>query len=267
MSRNYIDKILAIGKKESCTAEDFSFFASNLPDSLNREILHSLQTKYGITLKHWARRDILSVDLDKDSSLENRDKKQVFFLIDLIKGLHLIMLEAGYGRSSTTITCSLFYTLIKKDARSFIGIYDWIAQHGGNYYIEPDVTFKKARKQEIVRLAGIEKEKQRMADEHLKAEGKKRLKREDHSKRSAEKNKEREFEIKKLKRLDKLKQLRHIISSSYPLDFYPTVFAKINTITVKKLSREEAQNLKNKLKTISKKSPWKNLLKYRLLKL
>lgn len=261
MDKNYIAKILAIGRKESCTEDDFSFFALNLPDTTNRELLLLLQNEHGINLKTWTQRNILSIDMKKKFSLENEDKKQVSFLVDLIKGIHLIMFEAGYGTSSTNIACSLFDTLIKKDAESFISLYDWIVKNGGNYYIEPNVTFKKAKKQEVERLIKIKKEKQRIADEHIKAEERKHRRREEHSKRSGERNKERELEIKKLKRLDKLKQLKYIISSSRPLDFYPTAFAKIDATTIKKLSQKEAQNLKNKLKAINKKSHWKDLLK------
>ena len=36
-------------------------------------------------------------------------------VVDLIKGIHLIMFKAGCGRASTTTICNLFGTLIEKD--------------------------------------------------------------------------------------------------------------------------------------------------------
>lgn len=103
----------------------------------------------------------------------NDDEKLVSFIVDLIKGIHLIMFKAGYGRASTTTICNLFGTLIKKDTEKFIDLYNWVATNGGNYYIEPNITFNDAKKAEEGHIQYIEEERLRMENMHTEAVAKK----------------------------------------------------------------------------------------------
>lgn len=149
MSTEYINRIIEIGKKGSCTDQEFSYFLQNLPDVGNKELLLTLREKYGIDTSHMTRRDILSIDAEKNiHSLTKADEELASFIVDLIKGIHMIEFKSGYGGSSTTTICNLLGTLIEKDVKRFIDLYNWIASNGGNYYIEAGATFEESKKRE-----------------------------------------------------------------------------------------------------------------------
>ena len=145
----YINKILEIGRRGTCTDQELSYFLPNLPDVANKDLLHVLRGEYGISTRHWTRRDILAIDADENAqSLRNEDEKLASFIVDLVKGIHIIEFKSGYGGSSTTTICNLFGTLIEKDTKRFIDLYNWIASNGGNYYIESGVNFEESKKKE-----------------------------------------------------------------------------------------------------------------------
>lgn len=149
MNTEYINKIIEIGKRGTCTDQELSYFLPNLPDVANKDLLHVLKNEYGISTWHWTRRDILAIDaVGNVQSLTNEDEKLVSFIVDLVKGIHIIEFKSGYGGSSTTTICNLFGTLIEKDANRFIDLYNWIASNGGNYYIESGVNFEESKKRE-----------------------------------------------------------------------------------------------------------------------
>ena len=138
MNKEYINKIIEIGKKGTCSDQEFSYFANNLPDVANKGLLDTLRREYGIDTHHMTRRDILTIKPKTTTeTLSQDDEALVSFIVDLIKGIHVIEFKSGYGGSSTTTVCNLFGTLIEKDTNRFIDLRDWIATHGGNYYIEP----------------------------------------------------------------------------------------------------------------------------------
>lgn len=145
MNKEYINKIIQIGKKELCTDEELSYFLPNLPDVANKDLLYFLNREYGMSTFHMTRRDILAIKpKTRAGTLTEKDETLVSFIIDLVKGIHLIEFISGYGGSSTTTICNLFGTLVEKDAYRAIDLYNWIANHGGNYYIEPNITFEEA---------------------------------------------------------------------------------------------------------------------------
>ena len=149
MNTEYINKILEIGKRGICTDQELSYFLPNLPDVANKDLLHVLRSEYGISTRHWTRRDILAIDAEGNAqSLRNEDERLASFIVDLVKGIHIIEFKSGYGGSSTTTICNLFGTLIEKDVKSFIDLYNWIASNGGNYYIESGVIFEESKKRE-----------------------------------------------------------------------------------------------------------------------
>ena len=149
MNTEYISKIIEIGKKGFCTDQELSYFSQGLPDVGNKELLFVLREKYGIDTSHMTRREILSIDTEKHThSLTKADEELVFFIVDLIKGIHIIEFKSGYGGSSTTTICNLLGTLIEKDVKRFVDLYNWIASNGGNYYIEAGATFEESKKRE-----------------------------------------------------------------------------------------------------------------------
>jgi len=169
MNTDYINKILAIGKRGVCTEQELSYFLQNLPDVANKELLHFLRIEYGISTEHWSRVGLLYVDIDRPTQpLSDEDKKLISFIVDLIKGVHLIMFKAKVGRASTTTICNLFGTLIEKDLGAFIDLYNWIASNGGNYYIEPEVTFEESKKNE--QIAEKNRNEKLKEDEKIHAE-------------------------------------------------------------------------------------------------
>lgn len=187
MNAEYINKILEIGKRGTCTDQELSYFLPNLPDVANKDLLHVLRSGYGISIRHWTRRDILAINTTGTAqSLKNGDEKAVSFIVDLIKGIHIIMFKAGYGRASTTTICNLLGTLIEKDIEKFIGLYNWIATNGGTYYIEPNITFNDAKKTEERHNKHLEEERLRMENIHIEAVAKKQQIRDLHTKVSDE---------------------------------------------------------------------------------
>jgi hypothetical protein len=261
MKKEYIDKLIEIGKKEFCTDQEFSYFLTKLPDVANRELLLTLREEYKIDTSHMTRDWITRIDpVVHANVLTDEDKMLVAFIVDLIKGIHIIMFQAGYGGGSTTIICNLFGTLIQKNKKAFIDLYNWIAFNGGNYYIPENSLFTgETVNQREARYKQEEEERQRYENIHIKAEARKKQNRDNHLLKSKEKNEIRDLEIEKMNQLDKLQQLKSIANSSYPLDFYPEEFSTTNITMIEKLSLEEAQNLKEKLKSIKKKGPWKSI--------
>ena len=187
MNTEYINKILEIGIKGICTDQALIYFSQNLPDVSNKDLLYVLRNKYGISTQHWTRRDILAIDTERTiQPLSDEDKKLVSFMVDLIKGIHLIMFKAGYGRASTTTICNLFGTLVEKDVEKFIDLYNWIASSGGNYYIEPEATFEESKiSEQIAEKNRIERLKNDQKI-HSDAIARKQTNRELHSKASEE---------------------------------------------------------------------------------
>ena len=152
INKKYIDTILAIGKKESCTDEEFSIFSSNMPDLGNKKFLYFLKTEYGICLAYMSRKTIIMFEdnnRSKDISKENKEK--AIFIVNLIKGIHIIEIKSG-GVGSTTAVRGIMANLIIIDPKSFIYIRNWISTHGGNYYIEPNFDFKEARIQKLLAI-------------------------------------------------------------------------------------------------------------------
>ena len=187
MDTEYINKILEIGKRGTCSDQQLSYFLPNLPDVANKDLLHILRSEYGISTWHWTRRDILAIDDDGNKqSLRDEDKKLVSFIVDLIKGIHLIMFKAGYGRASTTTICNLIGKLMEKDIEKFIDLYNWVAINGGNYYIESNITFNDAKKAEEAHKKFLQEERLRMENMHAEAAAKKKYNRDLHAKASDE---------------------------------------------------------------------------------
>ncbi len=76
MNTEYINKIIGIGQKGTCTDQELSYFLPNLPDIANKELLYFLRNEYGISTQYWTRRDILNINTEKyTKSLKNEDKK------------------------------------------------------------------------------------------------------------------------------------------------------------------------------------------------
>jgi hypothetical protein len=154
----YINKIIEVGKKELCTSQDLDYFLANIPDVGNRELRNTLQRDYKINTGHITRREFLTLDykINKQPLLDAQ-KKIISFLTNLIKGCHLIEIRYG-GFGSTTNICNLFASLIGADVNKAIDLYNWIAFNGGNYYIEPNIAHKEARKvEQWVEKSRIEK--------------------------------------------------------------------------------------------------------------
>ena len=264
--KDCINKLIEIGKKESCTDQEFSYFLKNSPDSRRVEFLCFLRQKYKINTSYITEKELSRINpVVHTQTLIDADKILVVFIVNLIKGIHIVMSKAGYGRSSTTTICNLFGTLIQKDKKKFIALYNWISLNGGNHCIQKDSLFKgETINQRKARYKQEEKERKIFENIHTKAEARKQKNRDDHLSKSKNKNKARDLEIEKLNQLDKLQQLKNIVNSSYPLNFYPEEFSNITIATIKKLSSEETQNLIKKLKNI-KKGSWKLIAKLPLL--
>ncbi len=150
MNTEYINKILEIGKKGSCSSEELDYFLTKLPDVGNRELRDILRRDYKVSTEHITRREFLAINpkIIKQAPSETQNKISSF-LIDFIKGCHLIEVKYG-GFGSTTNIYNLFSFLIEIDANKAIDLYNWIASTGGNYYIDSGVTFEESKKREQI---------------------------------------------------------------------------------------------------------------------
>jgi len=182
LDTEYINKILEIGKKEFCSPGERDYFSTKLPNVSDREIRDILRRDYKISTGHITRREFLTIDPKTNKQeLSGEQTKTVSFLINFIKGCHLIEIEHG-GFGSTTNVFNLFRPLIEMDTSKAIDLYNWIASHGGNYYIESGVSFIESKKREenaeksrIAMLANDQKahsdavkRKQKNSDRHNK---------------------------------------------------------------------------------------------------
>ena len=145
MQDEYISKIIEIGKKELCTAEDLVYFLDKLPTIGNRKLKDTLLREYKVSTWHITRRDFLLCDKEVNKQLSlDIQKELISFLVDFIKGCHLIEIKYG-GFGSTTNIYNIIGSLLEKDADKAIDLYNWIAFSGGNYYIEPNITYEDSR--------------------------------------------------------------------------------------------------------------------------
>ncbi len=186
MKKEYIDKLIEIGKKESCTDQELSYFLSNLPDVANRELLRVLREEYKIDTSHITERELARIDpVIHARALTDADKILMVFIVDLIKGIHIVMFQSGYGAGSTTTICNLFGTLIEKDKKIFIDLYNWIALNGGNYYIRKNSIFTgETIHQRETRYKQEEEERKRFENIHAEAVERKEKNRLEHAARS-----------------------------------------------------------------------------------
>lgn len=119
-----IHKIITVGQKGLCTSEDLSFFLPNFPKIHGSELFFLVEKR------------------DVDNKL----------LPDLIRGFHLIEMkyqeDTGYenGFGSPSPTYNFINLLMKINKDKGIGLYNWVAANGGNYYIKPNVTYKEKKK-------------------------------------------------------------------------------------------------------------------------
>lgn len=148
MQDEYINKIIEIGKKGSCTSQELTYFLTNLPNVGNRELRDILQKEYKISTGHITRREFLTFDhrISKQS-LSETQKKHISFLVDLIKGCHLIEIKYG-GFGSTTNIYNIIGSLMVLDVNEAVNLYNWLAFNGGNYYIESNVTYEDSKRKE-----------------------------------------------------------------------------------------------------------------------
>lgn len=188
MLEEYINKIIEIGKKETCTPEEYAYFSSNLPWYANYELWDTLRRDYRIDNGRTTRREFFSNDqrADKLSQLNDREER-VSFLVDFAKGCHLI--EKGHGGfGSTTYVFNLFSSLFKMDKDRAVDLYNWIAFHGGNYYIFENATFDQRIRDE--QAAAKRREEILLDDQkiHLEAVARRKIIQDLHSKRTDETN-------------------------------------------------------------------------------
>lgn len=246
--KEYVQKIVEIGKKGFCEKEDLKYFISNLPDIGNKKLLHFLKVEYEIYTFHISRSEFFSMNLI--FNLGNKSKKDKFlinFIENFIKGVHLIEIKKG-GFGSTTMIYNLFYSLIEKDKNKAIELYNWIAFNGGNYYIPKNISFEEAKKAEDIRRQIKRRNELEVERVHKEAVLRKKENREIHILNSNKKKEEREKEIERLKGMNEMQYFKEIINSDYPLDFYPELFSEIEVDLIKELSSEEILKFKEKLK-------------------
>jgi len=175
LEKEYLKKIIDVGKKESSNPEELSYFRSKLPDIYKLRSLLSPVTSS--TINH----------LNRLMGKENVDtKNEDSLFIDFIKGCHIIETGIGGLGSTSFVTYQLIECL--GDESLSREIYDWVAFNGGNYFIEKNVTYeesKKRAKDAEIRKAKILEDDQKV---HLEAVVKKQHKRDLHTKKSHEIN-------------------------------------------------------------------------------
>lgn len=133
MKTETLNLLSEIGKKESCTHEEFISFIPHFPSIGDSELITSIN--------------------GREFGMKRTTNEDLYYMT---KGYHIIekhyreMLndKMGFGSPSKVIT--LIDIVGKFDLEKAIELYDWVAFNGGNYYIEPNVTYKE--KQEIRRL-------------------------------------------------------------------------------------------------------------------
>ncbi len=189
MQDEYINKIIEIGKKGVCTPEDFKYFTNKLPTLGNRELSRILRIKYKINAGHITRREFLALNrVVSEQQLLGSKKEEASFLVDFIKGCHLIEIKYG-GFGSTTNVYNVIGSLAEIDVNKAVDLYDWIAFNGGNYYIKSGISFEdskimeeNAKKQRAQILLDDQKKhsdavakKQNKKDLHVKISNEKQL--------------------------------------------------------------------------------------------
>lgn len=189
MQDEYVNKIIEIGQKDICTSEDLAYFSKKLPDVGNMELRDILPRKYKVNTGHITRKDFLLYDKKINNQSPSEDQeKHISFLVDFIKGCHLIEIKYG-GFGSTTNIYNIIGSLLEIDADKAIDLYNWIAFNGGNYYIEPNVTYEDCRRRE--QSAEKNRVEILLNDQkvHSDAVARKQQKRDSHAKISTEKQK------------------------------------------------------------------------------
>lgn len=133
MKTESLSLLIEIGKKESCTHEEFISFFPNFPRMGNSELFTSIN--------------------GREFGMKRTTNDDLYYMI---KGYHIIEKhyrellndKMGFGSPSKVIT--LIGIVGKFDQARAIELYDWVAFNGGNYYIEPNVTYRE--KEEIKRI-------------------------------------------------------------------------------------------------------------------
>ena len=249
MKKDFIENIVEIGRRGVCTDEELPYFLNNSSYFSGRDILPILRKRYGISTTSMGRREILEVKpTARTQVLSEKDEALVSFIVNLIKGIHIIEFKSGYGGGSPSIICNLFRTLIKKDPNRYIELYNWIVSNGGNYYFNTNLNFAEAKIDEERRGIWRKSEKERIKKIHFEAEERKNDNRDGHLLRSKKQNKKRTDKINELAQLDNPQQFKSLIKSNYPLDFYPAKFSKISENDLKKIPK----NILNKFLTKTK---------------
>lgn len=155
MQSEYINKIIEIGKKGSCTSENLSYFLPNLPHIANLRGLLSIEQ--------------INRALGNNTSSGISHSASLF--INFVKGCHLIEMKCG-GFGSTSATHQMILRLhdnnITKD------LYNWIALNGGNYFIESNITFEESQRKEKVAAENRKKILENDQKIHLEAVARKK---------------------------------------------------------------------------------------------
>jgi hypothetical protein len=124
----YIQKILQVGKKGFCTSEDLVYFLPGFPDH------HKPYLEFRIKPQ----------DVPPD------------LLPDLIRGCHLIEEKSVWGFGSPTPTKELIDALEVIDPDQAIALYNWVAAHGGNYYINSGISYAQNQQRKLEHQQEIE---------------------------------------------------------------------------------------------------------------
>lgn len=167
--QEYLKKIIEIGKRGSCTADEPSYFDNKLPNNENLKKIVGFK-------------NLSSVELfNRLLGNETTDKKDMTYVfINFIKGCHIIEKNKDGGFGSTSYVHQLMEGF--HDEKIYSELYNWVAFNGGNHFIDEGITYtenkRKSKDAAIRRLKILEHDKK----VHREAVAKKQKKRDAHVK-------------------------------------------------------------------------------------
>lgn len=132
MKNQLINQIIKIGNKEECTELEYQKLLENYDSKSGPKGYYFLQelaeTMLGRKIGHF--KFNLRLCLKKENLSIND-------YTSFIKGYHLLEKQTGdFGFGSPSISKDLINNLTPVDQDKSVELYNWIADHGGNYYIE-----------------------------------------------------------------------------------------------------------------------------------
>ncbi|MGV8130713.1 MAG: hypothetical protein ACP5N7_01260 [Candidatus Pacearchaeota archaeon] len=178
--QKYINKIIEVGTKESCTKEETDSIVTSFIGSYNPQphyVISEITDEFiGFAVRQgWFNVD----DVLKRQNITKED------YISFIKGCHLFEnCYSGFGSVSQTYT--LIKNLIEFNPSEGKDLYNWVTKRGGNYYMPEGSTYEERLDQQRIHAEMRRQHEKDMEELHKAAVERKKRNEESHSKISKE---------------------------------------------------------------------------------